>query len=358
MSAERKERAMKPTQRYLLAGALAGGALSALLAQRLVRAERQRRRNRTVRVLIVGAGVVGSTYARLLARRGMDVTLLVRGERLSARGIAPLQVRDAISRRNLAASVRWTHQVPSAAEYDLVMVAVRFPQLADALATVKPLAETTPVLVFRNSALDAERHAELLGDSALLLGFPATAGARAGDQVRSLPLWLGTTVIGESDGALTQRLQQTAGILRRADLKVEVQARMADWLTTQAAMLAVLAGCVHKTGDDVRNMAQRPDDLGLYLGALSEAYRVLDSSHIPVTPLGSLAAFNRSACLQAFWVRLATHVPWIVWALQGYLASGSEESRRVYEQLLAQAQQAHADVPLLASLASYFEVKD
>lgn len=349
---------MNHNRGFLLAGAVAGGALAAVLAQRLVKAARQRRRNRAVRVLIVGAGVVGSTYARLLARRGMDVTLLVRGEKLSARGIAPLQIRDAITQRRLTAPVRWIHQIPAAAEYDLVMVAVRYPQLAEALDAIKPLAETTPVLVFRNSAMDVERHAQILGNSAVLLGFPATAGAHLGGQVRSLPLWLGATVIGESNGALTQRLRQTASILRRAGLKVETQTRMTDWLTTQAAMMAVLAGCAHKAGDDVRHMAQRPEGVGLYLGALREAYRVLDAVHIPVTPPGALAVFNRPARLQAFWVRLATRIPWTAWALQGYLASADEESHLVYAQLLQQAQQADVDIPLLASLGNYFEVKD
>jgi 2-dehydropantoate 2-reductase len=49
----------------------------------------------TGRVLIYGAGVIGSVYAVRLAKAGFDVTLAARGERLEAIRSHGLRIRHA-----------------------------------------------------------------------------------------------------------------------------------------------------------------------------------------------------------------------------------------------------------------------
>ena len=344
---------MGRTTGWLIGGLLAGGLVAGSVARRWRAYQHQQAHNRYVRVLIVGAGVVGSSYAVRLARWGMDVTLLARGRRLRELRMRGLWVQDALTRQFQTARLRVVSAIQAAEDYDLVIVAVRYNQVLEALDAVQPLSETTPVLVLQNNPVGAQMLAERLGDRQLLMGFPATGGSRRHGLVRSLPLWLGTTVIGESDGADTQRLHQAASILRRAGLRVEHQRQIQDWLKTHAAMMVALAGAVYRNDGRIRQMVQRSDEVDRYLAALREAYTVLEANGVPVTPRNELAVFARPSWMQQLVLFLAGHMPWVSTVIDEYLDASAEEMHVLYEQLLTLARRASLATPSLASLGPY-----
>ena len=347
---------------WWLVGGLAGSSLVAgVIIKRHQELQRHRARNRDIHVLILGAGVIGSTYAARLARWGMNVTMLARGERLQELLTHGVLVRDVLTRRWQSAaqetesgSVRVVSVIPPEIEYDLAILAVRFTQTQKALEAVKPLAGTTPVLLMQNNPRDIEPLAETLGDVSLLMGFPATGGALIGRTVYSLPLWLGTTVIGESDGAFTQRLHQTATILSRAGLRVETQRCIVPWLKTHAAMVAVLAGCVYKNGGSTRRMARTAGEICLYLSALREAYNILEANGTPVTPRAQLKIFERPGWLQVASVRAANFPYWVDMVVSEYVTVASDEMKASYDQLMALAKHTGTEAPVLASLGHNF----
>jgi len=333
---------------------VAGLALGALAAGEVARRRRrflaQRERNREVRVLVLGAGVVGSTYAAHLARWGLDVTLLARGRRLQELTELGLQVEDAFTHRRVSAPVHLVSEVSPQEEYDLVLVVVRFTQVLEALEAVAPLAETTPILLLQNNPVGAEVPAGRLGERRFLMGFPATGGELVRGVVRSLPLWLGATTIGEPDGADTQRLHLAAGILRRAGLKVEVQRRIVPWLQTHAAMIAALAACAYRNGGHVRQMARSTDEVQLYLQAVREAYTILAANGIPITPPAESQIFAQPLWLQVALVRLMAFIPWVSLLIDSHLAAAPEEMKALYDHLMLLARRTNVEAPVLTSL--------
>jgi 2-dehydropantoate 2-reductase len=353
---ERKPGAAKMSKGtwWLLGGLAAGGLIANAVMARHRRFQARRTQNQGVSVLIVGAGVVGSTYALWLARWGIDVTLLVREARLQELRAQPLRVQDVFTRRYESANLPLVTTVSSEDDYDLVIVAVRYTQVLDALEVLKPLARSTPILVLQHNPAGAEQLAERLGERHVLMGFPATGGVRMDGVVRSLPLWLESTLIGESDGANTQRLRQAASILRRAGLKVEVQRQIVLRLKTQAASTAVLAGCLYQNAGHVRWMASRPERMRLYLGALREAYRVLEANALPITSRAELVLLRQPEWLQAAIFRAATWMPWVPLLIDHYLLAASDEMAACYAELMSMARRSGIEVPLLASLEVYF----
>lgn len=338
-----------------MAGSLLAGAAAARAIWRWREAtDAQRQHNGGVRVLVVGAGVVGSTYATRLARSGMDVTLLVRGARVRELCNRGLCVRDVVTRREYRVPVRAVTVLPQELDFDLAIVAVPLSDAREALQAVRPLAQTTPVLVLQNNPLGPQSLVESLGEAHVLLGFPGTAGARINGVVHSLPFWLGSTVIGESDGSHTQRLQQTAHILRRAGLTVEVHPRIVSWLRTQAALMSVLAGCVNRSGGSLRMMAHEPDMVRLYLGALREAYAALVANGIPVTPSEELRILDLPYWVQSVSVRSAGWWPWAAMLVDRYVQSAADEMATGHLELLRLAQTAGLDTPLLSSLSEHY----
>lgn len=330
-----------------LAGAMAGGLAARAVLRRQERLIAQRARNREVRVFVLGAGVVGSTYAAHLAHWGMEVTLLARGRRLQELAERGLQVEDGLTRRRLCPAVRLVAEVPAEGEYDLALVAVRYTQTPQALQALQPLAATTPILLLQHNPAGAGS----LGAEPPLLGFPGTGGVLVDGVVRSWPLRWGTTILGEADGAATQRLHLVASILRWAGLKVEVQRQIGPWLQTHAAMIATLAACVYKNGGNVRRMAWRSEEARLYLQALREAYTILAANGIPITPPTEAQIFSRPPWLQLALVRSLALAPWASTLLEGYLAASVEEMKALYDHLLGLARQASVEVPTLSALS-------
>ena len=100
-----------------------------------------------LRVLIFGAGVLGSLYGARLAEAGNDVAVLARGRRLGelrARGVV---LEDVRSGARTATPVRIVSELAPDDPYDVVVVLVRKTQLASVLPPLAASRATPNVLV-------------------------------------------------------------------------------------------------------------------------------------------------------------------------------------------------------------------
>jgi len=342
---------MSRKTRWLIAG-LVGGAGLGLWAYRHEERLRARRfHNRSVSVLVVGAGTVGTTYANRLAREGVHVDIVARGARAQAIREYGLRVRDLVTWRLTQAEARVLERVPKHGEYDLVIIAVRLPQLAEALSQTAELARVSPVLVLGSVMGGIEPLAQEIGDRALLLGQPAIGGAMARRVTFALPFGLGTTVIGESDGAQTQRLRQTASILRRAGLRVQERQDIVPWLATQAAIAVVFSAAVIRNAGSLRRVLWRHREIELVRAGTREALGVLMASGLPVTPADQLTAMAQHPARQRFSIRLGALPNWVGPMVEGRAASGRDETAFLIGELSRLARERSIPIPALEQLA-------
>ncbi len=159
-----------------------------------------------MRLLVYGAGVLGSQFAARLHEAGHDVSLLAWGERLAFLRRHGLQLAEADS-----PSVR---RIPvpvvehPAGGYDLIAVLVRAHQVDPVLESLAGV--QGDVLFLHNWAGGARPLGEVIGHERVLLGFLAAGGTMDGDVVRyRVPGFLTRRVampIGEPDGRTTPRL--------------------------------------------------------------------------------------------------------------------------------------------------------
>ncbi|QPZ39377.1 ketopantoate reductase family protein [Paramicrobacterium chengjingii] len=202
-----------------------------------------------MKILVYGAGVLGSLYAARLHDAGHDVSLLARGDRL-----ASLRKRGVLLAENESTSVR---QVPVSAvespagKYDLILVLVRSHQVDSVL---EQLVESDgDVLFLVNWAGGPEPLAEAIGRERVLLGFGNQGGTMDGDIVRygrrTLLTRLVHMPIGEIDGQTTPRVERIVRMFRSAGFTGKAEPRMDAWLKTHAAFEVPLAHAVHTAGD-------------------------------------------------------------------------------------------------------------
>jgi 2-dehydropantoate 2-reductase len=238
-----------------------------------------------MKLLVYGAGVLGSQFAVRLHEAGHDVSLLARGERLAALRRHGVQLAEGDD-----PTVR---QVPvpvvehPAGGYDLIAVLVRAHQVDAVLEQLAGI--DGDVLFLLNWAGGAEPLGAVIGHERVLLGaFPA-GGTMDGDVVRHRAPSLLTRrypmSIGEPDGRTTPRLERVVRELRTAGLNAVAEASMDARLSTHAAFAVPLGQAAIAAGGP----AALADDPDAVRALLREARRNLAARATPPVPRGFAA---------------------------------------------------------------------
>lgn len=237
------------------------------------------------RILVYGAGVLGSLYAGRLAQAGFDVTLLARGQRLEELRQNGLLLMEDGAAQPEQITVQVTDRLEPEDTYDLVMVVVRKNQLESVLPALAASRGTPNVLFLVNNAAGPGRLIETLGAERVILGFPGAGGQRKDGIVHyRLAGSFQPTTIGELNGQHTPRLAEIARVLSCAGLPVAVCSNMDAWLKTHAALVSPLANAVYLAGGSNYRLAATRDGLVLLVRAVKEGLRVLRALKVPITP--------------------------------------------------------------------------
>jgi ketopantoate reductase len=140
-----------------------------------------------MRVLIVGAGVVGTVYGAHLAAAGHEVQVLTHPPRTDEVGLAGLDAHDVLDGSTTHADVGVLADAVGAVA-DLILVAVRGDQLSAACARLTGLSGSPTVVFFGNNTGGRPEIGEMPGS--VVLGFPGIGGVPRGgtaDYVRIKP---------------------------------------------------------------------------------------------------------------------------------------------------------------------------
>jgi len=252
-----------------------------------------------MKLLVYGAGVLGSLYSARLHEAGHDVSLLARGKRLAAlrRHGVQLAERDSPTVRSVPVPMV-EHPVGG---YDLIVVFVRTHQVDAVLESLAGL--EGDVLFMLNWAAGAEPLGAAIGRERVLLGFPTAAGTMDGDVVRYRPTTIMTrlipTPIGEPDGRTSPRLERIVREFRAAGINAKAEPQMDSWLKTHAAFEVPLLQAVNAAGGPVA-LADDPNAVRGMIRLMRQNLTALPTPPVPrgfaalrILPEGLLAAMLR-----------------------------------------------------------------
>ena len=210
-----------------------------------------------MRILVLGAGVIGNVYAGRLLKAGHEVVLLARGERLVDLHALGLILQDAESRDRTTPPIAAVSEPGPDDRYDLVVVPVRAEQLESTLPVLTTMTDGSDVLFFGNTAKRQAELADALGQRALF-GFPAAGGVRDGSVIRYVLITQQKTMLGEPDGTTTARVRELQGVLTGAGLPTVISANIAGWLQRHAAFVVPTAFALYRVDVDASRLAADP----------------------------------------------------------------------------------------------------
>ena len=287
-----------------------------------------------MRVLVLGAGVIGSMYASGLSEAGNDVVFLARGRRLADLRVHGLIVEDAESGvRTSTASV--VGELVPGDRFDLVLVPVRSEQLLSTLEVLTAMDDGSPVLFFGNTAGHRVELTAALGDRALF-GFPAIGGFHDVAVIRFVLIDRQTTTIGERSGLTTPRVLAFRELLEAAGFPTRISAVMDDWLTAHAAFVVPMAFALYRDGTDPAALAADGRTLRVMVRATRQAFkglRAAGNAEIPAN-LNALYRWVPTPLVVRYWRRVLADARGELW-FAAHSRAAPEEMRAVADDLQA-----------------------
>jgi 2-dehydropantoate 2-reductase len=284
-----------------------------------------------VRVLIVGAGVIGTVYGAHLSCAGHLVSVLSHPPRTEEVARSGLTAHDLLDGSRAEATVC---VAPDAAggPFDLVLVAVRSDQLAAACAELTGLAASPAVVFFGNSpggrpAVTGQISGEIR------LGFPGIGGVIRDGTAEYVRIKQQPTALQAGTDTRLENLAQTLG---ERGFVIQRVTDMDGWLVYHGAFVACVAAALYRCGTDPARLAADRKTLSLMCAAVTEAFAA--SRRAGVTGLPRNLAVLHNPILKPlavrYWAR-TMRSPMGELAFAAHCRHAPAEMRALGEQLIA-----------------------
>jgi 2-dehydropantoate 2-reductase len=174
------------------------------------------------KIAIVGTGAMGSVYAALFASAGYEVWAIDRWkEHVDAMRSHGLRLEGASGERTVPLNA--SSDPGEAGPCDLVILATKAMQVAEAAASIRPLLRSdTPVLSIQNGLGGPETAARVLGKDRVMVGVVGGFGASMRGPGHAHHNGMELVRLGEFGGPITPRLKEVEEIWRSAGFRVKV----------------------------------------------------------------------------------------------------------------------------------------
>ena len=312
------------------------------------------------RILVYGAGPLGSLFAARLLEAGHEVSLLSRGQRLADLREYGVVLVDTETGVETTAHPRIVDSLGAHEAYDLILVIMRKNQALQILPTLAANDASPLILFLMNNAAGPGELVHALGAERVLMGFPMAAGYRRGHIIHYLAGNAedkSIVPIGEINGRITPRLEEVGQVLSSmAGFDVELRTDMDAWLKTHVALLMPsLAPALRAAGQDNVRLAHTRDAMLLALRAIREGFRVLKALGYPIVPT-NIRIFDwvpEPVLVWLFGKRFTN--PHVRVALVEHSEAAQDEIKHLADEFRRLCQQTSIPTPAMDRLYTYFD---
>ncbi|GGG70497.1 ketopantoate reductase family protein [Paenibacillus radicis (ex Gao et al. 2016)] len=227
------------------------------------------------RILIFGAGVIGSMFAIKFIEAGFDVSLFAHSNRFKSLRENGLQYMEKGTVRSIKVNVIDTLENDDI--YDFIFVTVRYDRSESALLALKDN-QSQNIVTMTSNSIGFSSWLDIVGDR-LLPAFPGFGG-QIKDGVlhaRFLPKFIAATVFGEINGVVTERIAKLANLFKTAKLPYVIKKDMQAFLITHSVSDIAMLSFLHAENNIMDNKTTRKTarkisaTLKAYLRAIQKA---------------------------------------------------------------------------------------
>ena len=241
-----------------------------------------------MKILIYGAGVIGSIFAGKLAIAGNDVSVLARGNRLTELKKEGVVLVNRKTMKVEQVKVNVIDTLLPNDQYDYIIVTMQRTQVDDILSTLSENSSKNIVFVVNNAG-GYEEWVNAVGKDRLIIGFPSAGGERKDGKVyyfvgRGILRLFQTTTFGEYNGVKTKRIKSLINIFNQAKIPSVFSKNMDAWQKTHVALVTSIANALYGFDGDNYKLGRSYKDVRQMLKGIKEGRRVLKKVGISPTP--------------------------------------------------------------------------
>ena len=227
-----------------------------------------------MRIVVIGAGGLGSYVGAVLSRAGQEVFLLARGEHKEAIDREGLRVHDPDG--DFVTHPRCVDSTSEVEEADVVFVAVKSFSLDAVASQVRALADRGAVVVPLLNGVDTTDRLRALGvpSASLVDGIAYFTSFSTGPGQIERKGRHQRLVIGSVDGSSLGQLETVAAVFGETDVEVEAAEDIKSALWSKMAVVCSLAAICGITGESIGPIRSHPLGRDLQARAIAEVFAV------------------------------------------------------------------------------------
>lgn len=239
-----------------------------------------------MKILIVGAGSVGSTLGLYLSKAGHHVGLFARGTRLAAlTRTSSLRVKHMVTGKQSQADITPVSEIHPDTIWDLMIVSVQ-PQQLDALLPMIAASSAQHILFMLNTVTDVTPLRQAVGRERFMLGLPALLADIQNQELQYMVLprylaWMQISTIGAMPDYRPEGLDEVRQTLQSAGIATATCNNMPAWLKTHAAFMVPIMAAGLLTGIDQTLPWHQAK---LVASAMKEGFRTLKQINSRIEP--------------------------------------------------------------------------
>lgn len=308
-----------------------------------------------MRIMVFGAGVLGSLLAHELTQTGHEVTVLARGRRfdeLQAQGLVIQHVRQ---KTRTVDKVWVTNHLDAGDDYDIIFAVLQKSQLAAALPQLVQNGTAKRLVLIGNNC-EAEKtaaafHQVVPDGPRLLFGFMSCAGHREDGVVYNWHTDKCRLTIGALDGApaMDELITET---VKDAALEPVPKQDVNAWLKHHAALIVPLALAIQAEGGAGKHL-RKSQPLLIAVDAVKECINMFEAQGIHNEPPHKDSLMRWSAKRWRWWLaRLLSTKTGQLMAVDHSLAA-MEEISLLAQELFRYSQEYGYPLPALEKLYGF-----
>ncbi|GIQ70489.1 ketopantoate reductase family protein [Xylanibacillus composti] len=264
-----------------------------------------------MRVLVYGAGVIGSYLTHVLTRSNNDVTLLARGQRADDLERDGLVIRHYFQLKTTVDRVQLIRTLKTDDEYDLVFVVMTYTDFPAVLPVLAKNRSQNIVIIGNNTdAHDMDHYLREHSDPPknVAFGFQTTAGTRKNNRIICIRGGGGQMVLGGLHGPIPfEPLLNQA--FAKTKYKLVYHENIDAWLKNHIVPIVVLnvATVIHE--HQMKKIAGDDKLLRQMIAAMDEGFRVLEALNYPLTPAAQASLIRNRPMLMRLLLKVYHRLP-------------------------------------------------
>jgi len=247
-----------------------------------------------MKILVYGAGVLGSYLAHTLIQAGNEVFMLARGERYKQLAQDGLVIQHYFQRKKTVDKISIVRSLEASDYYDIIFVVMQYHQFQSVLPVLA--ANVSENIAFFGNNADAESMRDFLIKNSttqkkVAFGFQTSAGMRT-DTGTVISIHGGGNVLA---GELGDTME-TFPIIKKAfgkEYKVSYQKDIDAWLKSHYIMILPMNSIYYLFNNDFKKVSKDKHALKRMIEATDEGFSVLEKLGYTITPATQAKLFRK-----------------------------------------------------------------